>query len=424
MEYITFKELNLSDDINKVLSKKGFKNPTQIQEKVIPKIIEEKNDIVAIAKTGTGKTGAFAIPIIDKITKKGKLPKAIVVTPTRELAKQVSKEFEDFSKEKKYDIVTVYGGAPINNQIKQLHKGCDIVVGTPGRIVDMINRDCLRLDKIEYFVLDEADEMLNMGFIEDIEYILNSSNENKRTFLFSATMPGRIKSLSKNYMNNQIVIEDKSKNNQNNELIEQSFVRVKNNQKDDTIINIINSNDYFYGIIFCKTKSDVDSLTKILRKNKFRVEAIHGDIAQSKREKTLTNFRKSKTNILVATDVASRGIDVDNISHVINHSLPQIDEIYVHRVGRTGRAGNRGKAISLVTTNEMRKMSSIEKMIGSQIKKENIDTSKEKSSVEINEDINKITRRKIDSKYRDLTKELIDKYGSEKLVASLLQDRY
>lgn len=365
----TFKDFNLSKDTFKSIEKKGFKVPSEVQLKVIPVILDTKKDIIAISQTGTGKTGAFGLPLMDLIDERNKTPKAIIMTPTRELALQVSKELSTYSTDKKMNILTVYGGSSISNQIKELKRGVDIVVGTPGRVVDMINRRALDLRKVDYFVLDEADEMLNMGFIEDMEFILSKTNQNKRVFLFSATMPKAIKELSKKYMKNQEIIEVK-RNDDNTKLIEQNFYKVKNSNKTDTIIKIIKSNKNFHGIVFCKTKSEVDSLTKKLRQH-YSAECIHGDISQNKREKTLLNFRKGKVRVLVATDVAARGIHVDNLTHIINHSLPQAIETYVHRIGRTGRAGNKGTAISLITQNEMRRLTNLEKLTGNKlIKKE------------------------------------------------------
>ena len=368
----TFQDFDLCSKTFQNIDKMGYKNPTKIQEEVIPYITESKRDIVATAPTGTGKTGAFGIPIIDKTQENNKTPKTIILTPTRELAVQVTKELKNFSKHKNLRILSVYGGTPINSQIRELKSGVDIVVGTPGRVVDLIKRNILNLRQIENFILDEADEMLNMGFIEDIEFILKSSPQNRRTYLFSATMPKRIRNLSKKYMKNPVEVENKFDNPHKNNLIEQTYHRVKRSEKEDRIIDIITSNNFFYGIVFCKTKVEVDELTKYLRKNKLKANSIHGDISQNKRELILKDFKKLKTNILVATDVAARGIDINNLTHIINHSLPQSNETYVHRVGRTGRAGNKGKAVSLVTTNEAKKLSDIENLIGSKIKREEI----------------------------------------------------
>ena len=373
---LSFKDFGLNKDIVDSLLKKGFTKPSEVQEKVIPHILKGDKDLITIAQTGTGKTGAFGIPIVDLIDERNKTPKCIILTPTRELALQVTKEIGSYTTKKRLNIVTIYGGASINNQLRDLKKGVDIVVGTPGRVVDIINRGALDLKSVNYFILDEADEMLNMGFVADMEFILSKTSNQKRVYLFSATMPKQIRDLSKKYMQNQESIEIKRDDKIHAELIEQIFYKVKDSQKAETLMKIIDSNEFFYSVVFCKMKSDVDKLTKILRKNNFRADSIHGDIQQRKREKILQSFRDMKINILVATDVAARGIDVNNITHVVNYSLPQSIDTYIHRIGRTGRAGNKGVALTLLTDSEMRRLSTLEKITGFKLKKETIPQSK------------------------------------------------
>ncbi len=371
-----FDSLNLSKDIVNAICKRGFKKPTEIQERIIPLILEEKNDVIGISHTGSGKTVAFGLPIIDLITrnkentnKKKRNPKVIILSPTRELALQITKELIFFSKNKKLNILTVYGGSSINNQIKILDKGVDIVVGTPGRVIDLIKKKKLNLSNVEHVVLDEADEMLNMGFIDDIEFILSFCSKDKRTYLFSATMPNRIKKLSQNYMKNQKIIEVASKEDFN-VLIEQFFVISKKKQKNKDLINYIKYEEFFYGIIFCKTKLEVKNLKKMFKEHGFkRVDVLHGDIKQSKREIILDKFRKSKIDILIATDVAARGLDIKNLTHIVNYSLPDTIESYKHRIGRTGRAGNKGKALTFITSYELKNISIIENNLDVRINK-------------------------------------------------------
>lgn len=417
-----FTDLNLSKDVMDVISKKGFEKPSEIQAKIVPIVFEQKYDIIGIAQTGTGKTGAFGFPLIDLINKGNKFPQSIILAPTRELALQVSAELNLFSGKKKLNVLTVYGGAPINTQIKDLRRGVDIVVGTPGRVVDLIKRKELVLKESKYFILDEADEMLKMGFIEDIEFILESSSQKRRVYLFSATMPNRIKELSKKYMKKQKIIEIEKKQEINN-LIEQSFFKTKQTMKYDALSKIIDVEDFFYGIVFCRTKADVEKVATSLKKTRHDVDFIHGDIAQNKREKILKKFRDLKLNILVATDVAARGIDVENLTHIINYNMPEDVETYTHRIGRTGRAGKKGKAISLVTPAEMRRISLIEKTLKVKINNLKLPSQKEienKNDERFSSEIDSIIKNANLQEYTNNAKELLEKYKSIEVVSSLL----
>lgn len=423
---ITFDKFNLSAPLLDALNKKGFKVASEIQAKVIPVALEGKRDIVGIAQTGTGKTAAFGLPIIEKISEEsgfGKIPKSIILAPTRELAIQVSEELKTYSGTKRIKTLAVYGGQAIGPQIKDLRRGTDIVVGTPGRVLDLINRGNLNLENIEYFVLDEADEMLKMGFIEDIEQILEASkNKEKRVFLFSATMPDKIKNLSKKYMRNQEIIEVQ-KREDNSKLITQIYYVLKQSERFDAIRRIIDAENFFYGIVFCRTKSDVDDLTNNLRKAGYDADCIHGDIIQSKRERILNKFRDLKINILVATDVAARGIDVENLTHVINYSLPKETETYVHRIGRTGRAGKEGIAISFIGQKEKYLLNEIEKITKSKFKNVKLPN---KADIEVKKqekffvDIQTFIASDEASKYLDKADELIDRVGSREAVSALI----
>jgi ATP-dependent RNA helicase DeaD len=371
-----FKDLGLSDKMIDALRSKGFEEPTPIQALTIPYLLSGTKDVVGQAQTGTGKTGAFGIPLMENITPLSGGVKALVLAPTRELAIQVAEENSSLSLDKSTRVVAVYGGQPIDRQIDRLRRGAEIVVGTPGRIIDHIKRKTLKLDKIEYVVLDEADEMLNMGFVEDIEEILSSTPEEKRMLLFSATMPANILRLAKKYMRDYEVVAAKNDalTRQN---INQIYFEVRQSEKFEALYRIIDVEDAFYGVVFCRTKLDVDDVNAKLVNRGCRAEALHGDVSQGQRERILQKFKAKKTTILVATDVAARGIDVDNLTHVINYALPQDPESYVHRIGRTGRAGKQGTAITLVTPSEQRKLMNIQRVAKADITKQKVPGVKE-----------------------------------------------
>ncbi len=349
-----FNELNLSDNILNAIKNKGFEKPTDIQIEVIPLFLNDECNIVAQARTGSGKTASFAIPLIELVNEDSGI-EAIILTPTRELAIQVADEIESLKGNKNLKIAKIYGGKAIYPQIKALKKA-NIVVGTPGRILDHINRGTLNLKSVKYFILDEADEMLNMGFVDDVEKILNACNKEKRILLFSATMPKEILNLAKKYMGDYSFI--KAKINAN---IEQSYVEVNECDRFKTLCKILKDKE-FYGLVFCKTKRDTKELANMLRDVGFKAEAIHGDLKQPRREKIIRLFKQKRIKILIATDVMSRGIDVNDLNCVINYHLPQNPESYMHRIGRTGRAGKRGRAISLINRREYRKLKYIERM--------------------------------------------------------------
>ena len=419
MNEIEFDKLGISKSTLKAISKKKFKIASEVQAKVIPLVFEQKHDIVGIAQTGTGKTGAFGIPLVDLIEKHNKFPQAIILAPTRELALQVTSELTMFASEKRLKIATIYGGASIRNQISALKRGVDIVVGTPGRVVDLINKRELELKECKYFILDEADEMLKMGFIEDVELILEKSSKKRRVYLFSATMPPRIKKLSEKYMKKQKVVEVERKLTVSN-LIEQFFYKVKDSDKFNTLQNIVKEELFFYGIVFCKTKRDVEHITQSLKRKKIRVDCIHGDIAQNKRERILKLFKDQKISVLVATDVAARGIDVKNLTHVINYNLPQDAETYTHRIGRTGRAGKKGKAISLVTPSEMRKLTYIENELDITIEKRQLSIEQKSNEPEIITEVDEIISKANIKKYVKMKDELSKKHSKDEIIQALL----
>jgi ATP-dependent RNA helicase DeaD len=378
------------------------------------------------AQTGTGKTAAFGLPVIEKIDESKKYPQAIVLAPTRELAIQVAEEMNTLKGKKLLKIIPIYGGQSISDQSRKLSAGVHVVVGTPGRVIDHLKRGRLKIDKISHFILDEADEMLNMGFVEDIELILESAPKDKRMLLFSATMPDRIKSLAKKYMPNFKSIKVK-KTDLSKSSIDQIYFEVKERDKFEALCRIIDIEVDFYGFIFCRTKMDVDRITASLSNRGYDVEGVHGDVAQNQRENTFSRFKKKTTRILVATDVAARGIDVKDISHVINYSLPQEAESYVHRVGRTGRAGKEGTAITFVTPSEYRKLVYIQRSTKLDIKKKNLPDVKEIISVKksrVMKEIHEVIDSKMSKNFEEFAAELIAEYDPSEVVSALLKHFY
>ena len=367
-----FKALGLSDDILTAIAKKGFETPSAIQSLTIPHLLTTDKDIIAQAQTGTGKTAAFGLPIIQMLTSRRNIPQAIVLVPTRELALQVTQELISFNTHD-LSIAPIYGGASMTEQLRRLKKGIDIVVGTPGRILDHIRRGTLDLSAIAYLVLDEADEMLNMGFIEDIEEIMHAMTGPKRVLLFSATMPDRIAALARNYMHEPDLLKVESQH-VTTDLTNQIYFEVREGDKFDALTRIIDVEPEFYGIVFSRTRTGADDIVAKLLERGYAAEVLHGDISQAQREKILGKFKKKQVNILVATDVAARGIDVSNLTHVINYSLPQDSDSYVHRIGRTGRAGNQGTAITFISPSEMRKFGFLKRTIKADIKLEQLPT--------------------------------------------------
>ncbi len=420
---LSFAELGLSESTLKAIEKKGFESPSPIQALCIPKLLTGDNDVIGQAQTGTGKTAAFSLPIIDKI-EKGKDVQAIILAPTRELVIQVADEINSLKGRKKLRVLPIYGGSSISHQMKKLKEGIDIVVGTPGRVLDLLNRKSLIINKIKYFILDEADEMLNMGFLEDIENVLEYTNDDKKMLFFSATMPKEILKVAKSYMNNYEVLEIK-KRELTTDLTEQIYFEVDRNDKFEALCRVIDVEKEFYGIIFCQTKNDVNDVAYKLAERGYDADCLHGDISQNQREKVLFKFKKKTINILVATDVAARGIDVNNLTHVINYSLPQDPESYVHRIGRTGRAGNQGTAITFVTPREYRKLSFIQKVAKTEIKKEKLPKVaeiiklKEESLVE---SVNQNLEVENYESYQSLAKKLLeDTENVENMLAALLK---
>ncbi len=352
---ISFKDLGLDESVLNAVLAKGFEEPTPIQVLAIPRLLNGDANVIAKARTGTGKTAAYGLPLVQELREVREKPRALVLVPTRELALQVAVEVESFKEGAYPRVTTVYGGASIVEQLRNLKRGCEIVVGTPGRVIDHLERGSLNLDSIEYFILDEADEMLNMGFIEDIESIFQKANANSRVLMFSATMPKQILKIAADFMGAyEIVEEDASE--EPLPLTEQFFWMVREEDKTEALVRLIDTADDFYGLVFCQTKVDADAVAKELDERHYEAAALHGDIPQGQREKILSRFRSRKTRILVATDVAARGIDIEGVSHVVNYSIPYDGPTYTHRIGRTGRAGAKGTAVSFIRPNERRRI--------------------------------------------------------------------
>ncbi len=373
----TFEELGINEGLLNSIKTLGFTEPTPIQEKAIPVLIQGTRDFIGLAQTGTGKTAAFGLPLLQLINKAERFPQALIVCPTRELCLQISKDLETFrSKKEPVSVTAVYGGTSISLQIRDLKKGTQIVVATPGRLIDLIERKAIQLEKIHYVVLDEADEMLNMGFKDDIEFILKNTPERQSTWLFSATMPAEIRQVSKRYMDKPFEITI-GKMNAGNVNIDHQYYSTQHSNRYETLKRIIDFNPGIYGIVFTRTKADAQEVTEQLVREGYDIEAIHGDLTQPQRDKVMGRFREKSIQLLIATDVAARGIDVKDITHVINYELPDDPEVYTHRSGRTGRAGKSGISISLVTPREVFRLRSIEKMLNTKFHKMDIPSGKD-----------------------------------------------
>ncbi|MBN1519653.1 MAG: DEAD/DEAH box helicase [Spirochaetales bacterium] len=364
----SFSDFGLSEAVLAALARKGFEEPTPIQALAIPRLLSGDAHLLAKARTGTGKTAAFGLPLVDKLREPGPKVRALVLVPTRELALQVSAEIGSFSAGGSPRIATVYGGASMGEQLRRLARGVDLVVGTPGRVLDHIDRGTLDLSQLEWLVLDEADEMLDMGFIEDIERVMDAANPGRRVVLFSATMPSPILSIARKRLGTFEQVEDATKPVEAG-LTDQVWLEVRERDKLEALCRIVDSEDEFYGLVFCHTKIETDAVARALAERGYASEALHGDVSQDMRERTLGRFRERKTLILVATDVAARGIDVERLTHVINYNLPYDPESYTHRIGRTGRAGNRGTAITFVTPEENRRLFFLRKASGDGLRK-------------------------------------------------------
>lgn len=386
---MTFEELGLKGEVLKSLKELGFETPTPIQQEAIPHLLKEESDFVGLAQTGTGKTAAFGLPLISKVKEKSKLPQGLVICPTRELCLQITNDLEGFAKHVDINVVAVYGGTDIKRQMQDIKKGAAIIVATPGRLVDLINRKAISLSDVEWVVLDEADEMLNMGFKEDIDAILEKTPEYKNVWLFSATMPKEVAEISKNYMENPLEVSIGHKN-QTNENIDHIYFTVKERDRYAALKRLIDFNPEIYGLIFCRTRRETAAVAEKLAKEGYSAEPLHGDLSQAQRDNVMRRFRGKAIQILVATDVAARGIDVDDITHVINYNLPDEIENYTHRSGRTARAGKKGESLVLVNTREGSKIKAIERKIRTSFTKGVIPDPKEICEIQLMKLVDKV----------------------------------
>ena len=369
-----FIQLGIRHDIVNAISELGFENPTPIQEQSIPVLLTGSNDFVGLAQTGTGKTAAFGLPLLELLDFEANHPQALVLCPTRELCLQITNDLKNYAKNmRNVHVVAVYGGASISDQLHQIRRGVQIVVATPGRMLDIINRKAIDFSGVNYVVLDEADEMLNMGFQEDIDNILSTTPDDKKTWLFSATMPAEVRRIAKKYMTDPYELTMGTKNT-GNENIEHEYYVVRARDKYAAFKRIVDFNPEIFGIVFCRTKIETQEIAEALIKDGYNADSLHGDLSQQQRDKVMKRYRERSLQLLIATDVAARGIDVNDVTHVINYSLPDEIENYTHRSGRTARAGKTGVSISIINAKEFGKIRQIEKVIGKRFIKAEIPT--------------------------------------------------
>jgi len=418
-----FGDHQLSKQVLQALSEMGFEEPSPIQKEAIPVAMEDL-DLIGQAQTGTGKTAAFGIPIIEKVNPKFQAVQALIVTPTRELAIQVAEEIAKIGKYRHVKLLPIYGGQPIDRQIRALRMGYQVVVGTPGRLLDHLNRGTLRLQHVKMVVLDEADEMLDMGFIEDIESLLKEvPAEGRQVMLFSATMPQGIRKLAQTYMKNPRSVSV-SRDELTVPQIEQVFYETRESVRVDVLCRIIDTEDIGQGIIFCRTKRGVDELVVALEARGYSSDALHGDLSQQQRDRVMKRFRDGKSEILVATDVAARGLDINNVTHVINFDIPQDPVSYVHRIGRTGRVGRKGKAITLISPKEHRQLRLIENLTKTRIRRQELPSLadiSERQAENLKNQLIKLIQSNRLGNYRAIVGELFEDYDSTDVAAAALK---
>lgn len=418
----TFHEMGISEPIQRAITDMGFEEASPIQEKAIPIALTGK-DIIGQAQTGTGKTAAFAIPILEKVDTSKKYVQAIAIAPTRELAIQVSEEINRLAKYMGISSLPIYGGQSIDRQIKALKKGPHIITGTPGRLLDHIKRKTLKLDRISVVVLDEADEMLDMGFVEDIERILKETPEEKQTLLFSATMPKPIQNLAERFMKDPELVKMKAKE-VTAPTVKQIYYEVNERDKFEVLCRLLDVDNPELAVIFGRTKRRVDELSDALNRRGYLADGLHGDLNQRQRDVVMNKFREGNIDILVATDVAARGIDVSGVTHVYNFDIPQDPESYVHRIGRTGRAGKTGLAITLATPREKGQIHSIEKASKGKIQRKSIPTVAEaRESIQraASEKMIQLVEENQYKQFKQAASELLDQYDSIALVSIALK---
>ena len=418
-----FEQLGLNESLLLAIKDLGFENPSEVQEKAIPVLLEQETDLVALAQTGTGKTAAFGFPLIQKIDAEDKSTQALILSPTRELCLQITNEIKQYSKYVKgLHTVAVYGGASITEQAREVKRGAQIIVATPGRMQDMINRGLVNIKNINYCILDEADEMLNMGFYEDIVSILSDTPDEKRTWLFSATMPAEVARIAKKFMADPAEITVGHKNS-GSKTVSHEFYMVNARDRYEALKRLADANPDIFSVVFCRTKRDTQAVAEKLIEDGYNAAALHGDLSQAQRDGVMKSFRGRQIQMLVATDVAARGIDVDNVTHVVNYQLPDEIETYNHRSGRTGRAGKLGTSIVIITKSELRKISAIERIIQQKFQEKTIPSGIEICEIQLLHLANKIKDTEVDHEidnYLPAINEVLDGLSKEELIKKMV----
>jgi ATP-dependent RNA helicase DeaD len=418
-----FEQLGLNESLLLAIKDLGFENPSEVQEKAIPVLLEQETDLVALAQTGTGKTAAFGFPLIQKIDAEDRSTQALILSPTRELCLQITNEIKQYSKYVKgLHTVAVYGGASITEQAREVKRGAQIIVATPGRMQDMINRGLVNIKNINYCILDEADEMLNMGFYDDIVSILSDTPDEKSTWLFSATMPAEVARIAKKFMAEPAEITVGHKNS-GSKTVSHEFYVVNARDRYEALKRLADANPDIFSVVFCRTKRDTQAVAEKLIEDGYNAAALHGDLSQAQRDGVMKSFRGRQIQMLVATDVAARGIDVDNVTHVVNYQLPDEIETYNHRSGRTGRAGKLGTSIVIVTKSELRKISSIERIIQQKFEEKTIPSGIEICEIQLLHLANKIKDTEVDHEidnYLPAINEVLEGLSKEELIKKMV----
>jgi len=418
-----FEQLGLNESLLLAIKDLGFENPSEVQEKAIPVLLEQNTDLVALAQTGTGKTAAFGFPLIQKIDAEDRSTQVLILSPTRELCLQITNEIKQYSKYVKgLHTVAVYGGASITEQAREIKRGAQVIVATPGRMQDMINRGLVNIKNINFCILDEADEMLNMGFYDDIVSILSDTPDEKNTWLFSATMPAEVARIAKKFMHNPAEVTVGSKNS-GTATVSHEFYCVNARDRYEALKRLADANPDIFSVVFCRTKRDTQAVAEKLIEDGYNAAALHGDLSQAQRDGVMKSFRGRQIQMLVATDVAARGIDVDNITHVVNYQLPDEIETYTHRSGRTGRAGKLGTSIVIITKSELRKISSIERIIQQKFVEKTIPSGIEICEIQLLHLANKIKDTEVDHEidnYLPAINEVLDGLSKEDLIKKMV----
>jgi len=415
-----FLDLGLEDVIVQAVDHLGFEKPTPVQEKCIPIVLKEDTDLVALAQTGTGKTASFGLPLIQKIDNDNRSTQALVLAPTRELCIQIASDLNNYARFKKTNVVAIYGGASIMDQARSLKRGAQVIVATPGRLQDMINRRLVNLSNIDYLVLDEADEMLNMGFQDAIDEILETASEDRNTWLYSATMPKTVAKIAANYMNNPVEITCGTKN-QAASTVEHNYYQIDNRDRYKTLRRLVDSCPSIYAIIFCRTRAETQNIAERLQADGYNTGGLHGDMSQVQRDGVMKQFKSKNITILVATDVASRGIDVDEITHVIHYQLPDDLEVYTHRSGRTGRAGKEGISVALVGGRDKFKLVQIEKAINRKIDRKMVPSGEEVMKAMVFQSMEKLVNAKVNTQALKPFTEAIHELAEQMTATEVLE---